>query len=344
MRTAISERDVEGVKLLLGKGVDPNLLYDDTSGDKLLHETVSAYSGDPELVKCLINAGASVDAINKFGDTPLHYAASYANLDTLDTLLNHDKERTLVKLVKLTNNEGKTPLEIAIEYKSVAEMSSRQECIKLLLKHGSDLGAVDRVSGKTALIRIMQMPKGKKIMREALDDCITVCRADDELTFDYSLLLTQEKKNKNDNNLIQMQLLNELIEDVSMDRTAQLIQHPVVESFLYLKWLKIRFFFFLSVIFYFTLMIGVTVYTLLVFSSTTKNSTESPQSEEANETTKIDNAEQNIFTANFIINADLQLSLIVVIVAILIQEAIQMLSYPLQYLRQTGSDFICCSR
>ena len=328
MRTAIENKDVKSVKLLLEKGVDPNLQYDDTNDDKLLNKTGEL--GGAQLVECLIHAGPSEEAINKFGETSGHRGACSTN--SIDT-----------------NNEGKTPLHVAIDNKSPSAASaSNPDCIKLLLKHGSDLGAVDRASGKSALIRIMKLPEGKKILREALDDCIQVQpvpddedKSKEQLSFNYSLLLTQEKTNKKKTNLIQMQLLHELIEDVSMDRTAQLIQHPVVESFLYLKWLKIRFFFLFSVLFYLALMIGVTVYTLLVFSSsnTAKNAAatvnSTPQSEETNETKK-----EKHSAANFIIDADLQLSLIVVIVAILIQEAIQMLSYPLEYLRQTGSDFI----
>ena len=68
----------------------------------------AAESDDPEVVRVLAEAGASLEAVSSDGRTPLHFAArSNGNLEVLRALLRYDPD------VYARNPEGRTPLHLA---------------------------------------------------------------------------------------------------------------------------------------------------------------------------------------------------------------------------------------
>jgi ankyrin repeat protein len=84
-----------------------------------------------DIVELLIAHKADVDAADKQGLTPLHYALLADNPDVARSLLNH-RANTNVK----DNKAGQTPLILAAAkgYRKVAE---------LLLMHGAEVNAAD---------------------------------------------------------------------------------------------------------------------------------------------------------------------------------------------------------
>ena len=69
---AVSEEQVEVVRLLLEANADPNLKCDTYRDFTPLHKAVA--TKQLEVAKLLLDAGANVNAIRKYGDTPLHWA------------------------------------------------------------------------------------------------------------------------------------------------------------------------------------------------------------------------------------------------------------------------------
>lgn len=82
---------------------------------------------DPQSVRAILNAGASVNALNERGDTPLHYAVlSSKNLAPVLDLIHSGSD------VNIPNRDGYTPLHIA------AFVLGEEEVVKALIEAGAD--------------------------------------------------------------------------------------------------------------------------------------------------------------------------------------------------------------
>ncbi|XP_057299718.1 ankyrin repeat domain-containing protein 42-like [Hydractinia symbiolongicarpus] len=88
-----------------------------------VHETTllmeAAYHNNPLIVKCLIDVGSDVNAVDKYKSNAYHY--SYDHHDVLKVLINHD-----VTNINNVNSYNNTPLHLASAYDHI-------ECVKLLL-------------------------------------------------------------------------------------------------------------------------------------------------------------------------------------------------------------------
>ncbi|GIY30585.1 uncharacterized protein CDAR_461141 [Caerostris darwini] len=94
----------------------------------LLQEVVA--KGETEKLKILLERGVDVLQVFEGGNTALHVAAAQGQSATADILLRHcqdSNQRILQNVVNATNDEGSTPLHVAVDVKTV----------KCLLKHGA---------------------------------------------------------------------------------------------------------------------------------------------------------------------------------------------------------------
>ncbi|NJK64940.1 MAG: ankyrin repeat domain-containing protein [Synechococcaceae cyanobacterium SM2_3_1] len=129
--------DIEGVNLLLSRGVDPNGSY----GYSPLRSAALEYRGfnqsgkNPakllEIIRLLINYGADVHVCWDNGATPLMSAAVSEPSTLLNLLLEAGAQ------VDLPNNFGTTPLMDAVSMGCV-------ENAKILLENGANINAVDK--------------------------------------------------------------------------------------------------------------------------------------------------------------------------------------------------------
>lgn len=132
---AVSEEQVEVVRLLLEANADPNLKCDTYRDFTPLHKAVA--TEQLEVAKLLLDAGANVNAIRKYGDTPLHWAMNIGQSDMVKLLLEAGAN------VNATSLDGDTPLHWAVN-------RGEKEVVKSLIEAGAIVSAKSR-HGNTPL-------------------------------------------------------------------------------------------------------------------------------------------------------------------------------------------------
>ena len=126
---AAKDGDVDSVKKFLDQGVDINSQAG-RWGNTPLHE--AAFWGNVQVVRLLISEEANVDAKDYYGCTPLHDAVDYGNLEILELFLGKNTN------VNAINEEGQTPLDLV----------SLKETANLLRKHGGKTAKELKAEGK----------------------------------------------------------------------------------------------------------------------------------------------------------------------------------------------------
>ena len=95
------------------------------------------------VIESLLEAGGRVDIEDRWGGTPLHWAASRGSVDALQALL----ESSSSGLVNEQDRQGFTPLHLAV-YNPIPEAS--EAMVRALLAAGAD-ASIPNASGRTAL-------------------------------------------------------------------------------------------------------------------------------------------------------------------------------------------------
>ena len=122
----------------LTAGCDVNAV--DNWGDTPLHTLINSLVDDAAISECmpgLIEAGADVNARGNMGMTPLHLAVKRGRLDCVRDLLQAQA------VMNARNKYGATPLYEALAYRNT-------DMLTLLLEHDADAGARDE-QGRTLL-------------------------------------------------------------------------------------------------------------------------------------------------------------------------------------------------
>jgi len=150
---------IEEVQKLLDEGAKVNAR--DRDGCTPLHYAVSSPSPQAlEIVEALIKIGASVDARDNRCQTPLHYVVAS------DSLYTEAITNLLIKIganVHARDKLGQTPLHYAARGHNF-----QKDVMKALLHHGADVRAVD-ISGKTPIdlthnLKLRKILKGGQIL------------------------------------------------------------------------------------------------------------------------------------------------------------------------------------
>lgn len=195
-----------------------------------------------------------LDATDEWGNTALHVAARYGNSEMVDILLRNGAD------INVMDGCGETALHIAAR-------DGNQDTVVMLMKHGADLlftkfrnpplSQIDRVT-----------------LRRFLDECVetndkTPHHQDFRLTFNYNFLApkSNSKDKKQD---VEMPLLLYMSQD---KRLRHMLKHPVITSFLYLKWNYARSFFYINLLFYIIFLCFLTTHVILTDYSEGKNYT-----------------------------------------------------------------------
>ncbi|NXY47197.1 ASB3 protein, partial [Ceuthmochares aereus] len=119
---AVESGHIDIVKFLIQHGANVKGPHS-WSGWNSLHE--ASFQGYTEIMKILLEKGASKECKDSFGITPLFVAAQYGKLESLRLLVSHGAE------VNCQAKDKATPLLIAAQ-------EGHTECVELLLSKGAD--------------------------------------------------------------------------------------------------------------------------------------------------------------------------------------------------------------
>ena len=285
--SAIQSRNIEEFKNILQKLPDVDYFHG--------HFTCLQYACDNGLGEFveLLKDRANLNLQNPNNQqAPLHYAASHGDLTIIKTLINSGANPNIV------DSMGLTPLHIVVkqEHGYERQYSQWNKCIEFLLSVGVNVNISD-ITGNTPLhfatLRsdsdtIMKLLKSKadftlandygetpidriptESMREFFDSYI---KGEDSssrdnkaftVTFDYSFLQTPQSNTDVEKG--RKPGLHEAQSLWFMMRSKlhqSLLKHPLIESFLQLKWQRCRHLYFANIVFYFSFVLLLTGYML----------------------------------------------------------------------------------
>ncbi|PSN47910.1 hypothetical protein C0J52_03378 [Blattella germanica] len=249
---AITSRNLSCVQILLESGADqfytlPNL-------DNVLHRVVEC--NNPDILQLLLKYDKehNIFKTNSSGLTPLLYAAHLGHSQCVQVFLSSRKEiglalhlaaskgqvetvRTILQFIdsdklECRDQRGYTPLHLAC-------LTGNRECVELLLMAGANLAATALDSNRrenTALDFLVHNIRDPMIfIEEQFNRCI--CINEHELYdplcavyVDFNIIKPSDDSDG------QMHVLNA----IRKCRLDGLLLHPLVEAFLYLKWGKLK--------------------------------------------------------------------------------------------------------
>jgi len=117
--TAAYKCDVETLKFLIenSKGnLDVEMVQKEQKGYHAIHFAAASKDHAKELLTVLLDAHADINALNDNGQTPLHIAVFWNNVEAVKLLLERGANKTL------KNKSGRTPEDLAIHYDHVEIM------------------------------------------------------------------------------------------------------------------------------------------------------------------------------------------------------------------------------
>ncbi|RXG61156.1 Transient receptor potential channel pyrexia [Armadillidium vulgare] len=234
---------------LLKAGADPN--QEDSSNQTALH--IASKSQCYDTVQILLNYKANPNAQDSEGKTPLHTGIfkGSRNFECLKLLLESKANPNI------PDNAGYTPLHLAA-------INDSPYCVKMFLKYDADLTKKTK-GGVTALnIILRRTPEVITQIQETLNSAINFIEHDQhyerdgQIQLDFRVLLAGSEDGP------ECRLLSCFMEEGQ----KTFLKHPLCETFLYLKWLRVRSFFVFNLIFYMILVVTLTQYLYLILNGT----------------------------------------------------------------------------
>jgi ankyrin repeat protein len=269
---------VECLKALLDAGADVT----SQMGNKrntALH--LAAEDDFSDCVKLLLEAGANVNARNLDDQTPLHVACLSQSIETVELLIKHGAD------VAATYRDGRTAL-----HASIVKETSSWDCTRVLLEHKVDVNRADhfgytplhiaalnefsscafmliefgaditaRTNGGVSALSfiVRRTPEVIPKYLAKFDTSIRVNEheigdVDCEIKLDFRCLVPNYERGETE-------LLMAFIETGQ----KRILKHPLAETFLFLKWRRIRKYFLISLFYHALYVLLFTIYSLGVF-------------------------------------------------------------------------------
>lgn len=164
LHSVIRRGDVDGVRAILAS--DPSVIRADFDGWAVLHH-VAEYDCCPKVLTVLLEAGAEVNALTSYNNTPLHIAASSGRCQTVESLLRAGAS------VVAQNQFGLTLLHVAVKNGPEA-----MEACELLVCAGAVVSdticAMAAACGMTYLVGVHARWDGSRSLRRTW--CIAVVK------------------------------------------------------------------------------------------------------------------------------------------------------------------------
>lgn len=245
---------------------------------------------DEAITSDMINSLTDGD---KRGFAPIHFAVSNNHLDCVELLLSKNadircrttcsphKASTALHISAVKNHTDIAKLILKYDKTTVHEVNSMgwyplhtashhgsRDVITVLLKEGADLsGHTDgpKKFKRTAIDMIIHnLSKPTEFMEDVFDSYISSNGQDlqdpsCEVTVDYAILMPTVCE------LEQMKVIEGLLKTGNRYDQRRLLVHPLVESFLYLKWKALLPFFYTIITFYGLFLFSLTIFIISVF-------------------------------------------------------------------------------
>ncbi|CAB3384982.1 Hypothetical predicted protein, partial [Cloeon dipterum] len=247
------------VRMLVAAGADVNIL-DPYTGTSALHHAAARCS--LSATRLLMEHGAAVEKLSASGATALHEAAHSGALEVLEYILDTTEG---LNLVNKSDHVGLTPLH-------KAAFSGNRGCLELLLKKGGHLG-VQTHSGTSVLDAVfMHVARPYHFLASIFDRCvetnsISVLDTAFKVHLDFSILSPRGCDR-------QTSILREIFNSPKGPGQSVLLQHPLLETFLWLKWQKLRIFFFFLLFIYGSFIVSLSVFVVDESESHDANATD----------------------------------------------------------------------
>lgn len=334
---------VQSVELLLELGADPNKTNPNNIKTPIM---LACFRGYFEIVRLLSEHGKiSYEAVNN--ETVLHSVIQGTNTphEYLETKSNHIDHQKCFKYIlnnipkhKINLNQGDDKGNTVLHY---AAKNGNPELILMLLRHGIYIGTRNKLDEPA----LQDIPP--KVLQIYLDECLLTnnMRKEDpkyEIIFRYNFLVPPKIENYEtnyDKSEVSLQIEPAMGPHTILDTVSEtdpllymsqrkelrnLLCHPVLTSFIHLKWFSIRRFFYINLSFYFTFWLLLSTYILTFYvnqnSSSRKNITDTTQ----------DTMEESKHRSSEVL---LWLLLVICLAAFVTRELFQMIVSPIRYFR-----------
>lgn len=274
------------LKILLDFGVDPNLVTRDKK-NTALH--LAAEGGFSECISLLLCKGANADARNYKGQTALHLAARAQSVECVEMLLD-----TAACDSNAVDNDMRSPLhaavgksllayevtELLLTWKAevnqkdkygytplhIAALNEQSRCVETLLYHGANVSAKTKGGISALSIIIRKTPASLAMLYQKLDSAISLSdpeasNREVEMKLDFRFLLQNC-------DMGEISFLKTFVDAGQKD----ILEHPLCEAFLYLKWEKIRKYYVARLLFYGIFVLCLSAYVLMALAHNCYNS------------------------------------------------------------------------
>ncbi|XP_063627903.1 transient receptor potential channel pyrexia isoform X1 [Cydia splendana] len=278
LHVAASLGSAKCMKLLLDAGADVRAAFGQMRSTAL---HLAAEDGHAECARLLLDHNARIDCPNYREQTPLHLAALAQSVEVVELLVGrradvHAKDvdgRTplhgsivrgaracdVARILLTFGADPNAPDEFGYTPLHIAALQEFSACVLLLLDYGGDLTL--RTNGGVSALSfvVRRVPDVVPRYLCKFDDAVHMSEhelgdVDCELTIDFRPLVPNLSRGE-------AELLLAFIEVGRKD----VLKHPVVETFLFLKWRRIRKFFFISFLCHALFITMYSVYILQIY-------------------------------------------------------------------------------